>query len=484
MKQAFRLLNTGKLVHCFATASKPSLKTQLRELYKRIHPDRFHGFPPARDANEKSFKMLQEYLAAARQGDQGFAALPYHFVFYLHQSPASAQATQPLQSSPVQPTATQQPDALPDGMHKVALTLPPPARKDYAQPDQLPAATQASLGKLLSACGLESEVDGGLGGGAATKRLRLFVPSAAEVGRQRQAAQLGPRHQLSMVRTALRLGRQVTVGLSSSLQQKPTDAQADILTRLTAALDASTDVNLSGHHIMIGEEGYGPDKQGRLWLHVDASPALWSQYLKQADLAECTRQRQLVRRVKDLEATVAQRLGVSMLYTGTQLQLQPDYMHFLQRLADAAASQGPVKDSRMQQIPLQVMSHRTAEAQQQGQHSIESNYVALSVAADVDSVYKLIQSAGPGVLSVLTKEKAAKQRLDDFRISVERRLRLRRLARDETLQDEQFVSCCKRMLYNSPSLSQIMEGLAFRISHTNQVSPEGEFIDIAWDFEV
>ena len=47
-------------------AGKPSLKSQLRELYKRIHPDRFHGFPPARDANEKSFKMLQEYLTAGK----------------------------------------------------------------------------------------------------------------------------------------------------------------------------------------------------------------------------------------------------------------------------------------------------------------------------------------------------------------------------------------------------------------------------------
>ena len=69
----------------------------------------------------------------------------------------------------------------------------------------------------------------------------------------------------------------MTVGLSSSLQRQSTDAQADILTRLTAALDASPDLNLAGHHIMIGEEGYGPDKQGRLWLHADASPALWSQ---------------------------------------------------------------------------------------------------------------------------------------------------------------------------------------------------------------
>ena len=57
----FALPLTYASVH---TASKPSLKSQLRELYKLIHPDRFHGFPPARDANEKSFKMLQEYLAA------------------------------------------------------------------------------------------------------------------------------------------------------------------------------------------------------------------------------------------------------------------------------------------------------------------------------------------------------------------------------------------------------------------------------------
>ena len=95
-----------------------------------------------------------------------------------------------------------------------------------------------------------------------------------------------------------------------------------------------------------------------------------------------------------------------------------------------------------------------------------------------------MQSYGPAALAVLQKQNADKQRLEDFRRSVEKRLRLRRLARDETLQDMQFISCCKRMLYNSQSLSQIMEGLSFRISHVNQVSAEGNHIDIAWDFEV
>jgi hypothetical protein len=40
-------------------AEAPALKTKLRELYKRVHPDLFHDFPVARDSNEHSFKLLQ-----------------------------------------------------------------------------------------------------------------------------------------------------------------------------------------------------------------------------------------------------------------------------------------------------------------------------------------------------------------------------------------------------------------------------------------
>lgn len=58
---------------------------------------------------------------------------------------------------------------------------------------------------------VSSEVEGGLGSEQASKRLRLFVPAAAELSRKRESAQLGPKHQLSMVRAALRLGRQVTI---------------------------------------------------------------------------------------------------------------------------------------------------------------------------------------------------------------------------------------------------------------------------------
>ena len=57
-----------------------------------------------------------------------------------------------------------------------------------------------------------SQFEGGLGRAqrGAACALREFVPAAAELSRQREAAQYGPRHQISLVRTALRMGRQVS----------------------------------------------------------------------------------------------------------------------------------------------------------------------------------------------------------------------------------------------------------------------------------
>ena len=84
-------------------------------------------------------------------------------------------------------------------------------RAEVAAPghgDYCPPASATQILKSLNVM-LYSEVEGGLSSEQANKRLRLFVPAAAELSRQREAKQLGPKHQLSMVRAALRLGRQV-----------------------------------------------------------------------------------------------------------------------------------------------------------------------------------------------------------------------------------------------------------------------------------
>ena len=40
-------------------AAPPSLRSKLRELYKRVHPDLFGAHAEARLANERSFQLLQ-----------------------------------------------------------------------------------------------------------------------------------------------------------------------------------------------------------------------------------------------------------------------------------------------------------------------------------------------------------------------------------------------------------------------------------------
>ena len=59
-------------------------------------------------ANERSFKLLQEYLSAAeeRRGNGGAASVPYKFLFFV--KPPSAHGVEPL------------------APEKVTLTLPPP----------------------------------------------------------------------------------------------------------------------------------------------------------------------------------------------------------------------------------------------------------------------------------------------------------------------------------------------------------------------
>ena len=47
-----------------------------------------------------------------------------------------------------------------EGLRRVALTLPPPARLDGGLRGELPQTTQQALGRLLQACGLETEFAG------------------------------------------------------------------------------------------------------------------------------------------------------------------------------------------------------------------------------------------------------------------------------------------------------------------------------------
>jgi hypothetical protein len=127
-----------------------SLKSKINQLYHRVHPDRFHHSPIALESNEKSFKLLQEYLSAAKTGGGigRTAGLPYHFVFYI-QKEAGEQAAEGGASADAATEGGwsqhgveavgvsregggdgvdgEASDPM-DGLKKVEVTLPPPVR--------------------------------------------------------------------------------------------------------------------------------------------------------------------------------------------------------------------------------------------------------------------------------------------------------------------------------------------------------------------
>ena len=88
---------------------------------------------------------------------------------------------------------------------------------------QMSRSTRRGLSQILRACGLGAEAPtddpagSGFVDGKLPASLRAFLPAAAEMARQRQGAQMGPRHRLSILRTALRLGRKVSSPFPSSV---------------------------------------------------------------------------------------------------------------------------------------------------------------------------------------------------------------------------------------------------------------------------
>jgi len=110
---AFLLLHLRQL----SAAAPSSLKDVLRKLYLRVHPDLFADAPAEQAVNSASFALLQRWLEAARAtAEPSGRAQRFDFTFWLRG------------------------DA---GLHRVALSLPPPGRRAHGQDEHgfAPTAT-------------------------------------------------------------------------------------------------------------------------------------------------------------------------------------------------------------------------------------------------------------------------------------------------------------------------------------------------------
>lgn len=106
---------------------------QLRKLYLRVHPDLFSSYPKAKQANEKSFQHLTEFLSTIKQGS-------------MHTVHTSTEAF-PLNFY-MRPTADQSTIHSEDDLERVNLTL----RAGGSNVDR-----QKQLKILFKACGLSAD---------------------------------------------------------------------------------------------------------------------------------------------------------------------------------------------------------------------------------------------------------------------------------------------------------------------------------------
>eukprot|EP00854_Cymbomonas_tetramitiformis_P003798 gene3798-4752_t len=77
---------TSAKVKSQQAAREAALKGDLRQFFLKVHPDLFSQQPQAQEANENSFKLLQQYLIAAKEGGPRGKGDPISFPleFYLH----------------------------------------------------------------------------------------------------------------------------------------------------------------------------------------------------------------------------------------------------------------------------------------------------------------------------------------------------------------------------------------------------------------
>ena len=477
-----RLARAAALVRrarCFASqpeAAAVPLKSLLRQLYLKVHPDLFTDSPQEQATNQRSFVLLREYLSLLESSaePQG-RAQAFEFVFWLRRSPGDG----PEAAAEAEPGA---------GLRRVAVKLPPPGRRQPGQDQSsLAPSTALALGRLLSACGLESSFSGGAGDTAAPDGLLDVRPGAAETLRQTESAARLPDDHIRMARAALRMGRGIM--LSFGFGAPAAAAQrAELARQLAAALDASPPDFWRGAAIVLADRFGVHPGTGQVYLDCRA-PADWPSRLLAVDVQAAEAARHAAKARKEAEAALAASMQVALLCADDALGRSPAYADFLSRLRVTAAARGPVADGTLRDVPVRVGPAPAAAADvTAGFELLEADGVlCVPITAAGDDIYAFLAHAGPRAAAtraaLADKERAAA----DAALAVRRVLRLRHLVRADGLPADVFATACARLLRFRQALAPHVEGLPLRIvspGAVTAISRDGAYIDVPADFEL
>eukprot|EP00899_Mesostigma_viride_P006465 jgi/Mesvir1/1581/Mv14550-RA.1 len=265
-----------------AAASKsepPTLHSQLRRLYRLVHPDLFHNDPDRREVNQNSFQLLQQYLSALKEPARlgGFSGHVHHqqpckLVFHVRQGNKPGAEGQTAQSDDF----------------VVSVTLPPSSAKHASTPTRFwptssgPEASvtvRGAFGELFSKVGLPAEFtfgelqgplddtlfDSEFDSGAGLEELLTHLTRSATAIMQmemdparvaQRRGRLGLQSGLTSAHVAIRMRRGVVARFSPGVlaHVAPHATQRkQLLDALHTALEHAPHAQLEGCTVLIGD---------------------------------------------------------------------------------------------------------------------------------------------------------------------------------------------------------------------------------------
>jgi hypothetical protein len=420
--------------------------------------------------NLRSFQLLQEYLTAAKEGGntQRFV---YHFEFYIRRNETET-----------------------DALEKVEVSLPPPQSKYHPQRGlELLPATRSAIGRLFVACGLSPDFSGGvLAGSDEELSLSDFFQQASELQRQNEASILNAEMQVRVVKNAIRMRSGITVALKSPYAGSAA-LEMKALEKLAQAVDRCASVSLAGFALFVGDS-YGVDALGNIWLNGDDDVEAWTKFLHKADLQTATAHKVAARERHSKELEVAGLMKVAMVFAHTTLAVTPAYALFLTRIAEGAKQHGAVGAGKFIELPVQVTGATHHDLGKKGGRGYSSSgchvdeaagTVVVSVSEEFRNVYDFIDLQGEEALRHRRKQKGEEKKLEELKVQVRKKLRLRHLTVDPSLSSEQQMSGCIRLLRSGPDLLRYTEGLSLCISDDFRL-PEGTKRQacLKWNFSI
>ncbi|GAX77091.1 hypothetical protein CEUSTIGMA_g4537.t1 [Chlamydomonas eustigma] len=502
------------------------IKEVLRRLYKLVHPDLFADNRTAQLENERSFKLLQEYLQLSQSSDarSPVARTVFSFTFYLRKSDESEGRLKtgerqnggeahvkggntgsmhaPEENSHEQ-TASRSMPSVTEGdpigrdscmFHKVEVSLPPPQPQPAGSKKKFSPSVRRGLAKLFTACGLPgvfSEAVGKDDHQDTSSSLSAFLPEAVEQLRLRAIDIVDPRVKLANLRGALRLGKQVLVSFPSQCDLSPQQC-VQLVMRLVSVFDSCPGLDVKGCKILIGDTPTGIDRLGHLCLHHEDRDEEWREMLLQVDIKFVLNRLEYVKSVRALEMKASSSSGLTSIYTTPTHLPEPSYRSFIEGLLDHSSAHGYVAEGKFHQLSICVLPahvRHTAQGSPLGIAipdgvALDHELGVMHVTDDLDAacVYDAVRLWGDRAL-LAVKAHAAYEKENAMRLGHLRRvLHLKHLTKDPRLSARYFDQACTRLLEQADALGNVLDGSSIHIGFKTRMALDRLYIEIAWDF--